>query len=426
MKKNYFLFLVTMLFAFSIANVSAQHIVVNQVIVGSGGVFGDTTNFVELAAFKPNTGITTTFGSIKTQSIQDVAISGNFAYVAAQDSIAKFNINTYEKVAVTSAVGVNKLLVVGNVLFASFQYPATENYVRVFSTANLSLVANVSDVSDQSAGLLVVGNLVYAAVPGGYASTIGKIAIIDITDYSLVNEINFNEKGVGINDLFYYDGQIMSVNRTPWGDSSSYILVTNMLGTHIEFHRINKIIGNMVGEKDGMLYVVMNSGVGIIDLSDFTIVNSVFIQAPSLTIAGVAMDTINSNFYIATTDYFSTGVGTIYNSDGSEIGNFNAGISADAIAIDYRDNTGINDAFAQNSFKIYPNPAVNVIDVEAVNGQVFDNIKVVDVSGRVLIDKALSLSSGNTSVNISTLKSGLYFLILSNGSEFTSGTFIKK
>ncbi len=271
MKKTYFLFFSVVLFMFNVTYVSAQHMIVNQVIVGSGGIFGDPANNVTLASYKPDNGVTTGFGSIDTQSIQDIVIDNGFAYVAAQDSIAKYNLDTYEKVAIIAAAGVNRLLVDGDVLLASFQFPVTENFVRVFSTDDLSFISNVSEVSDESAGLLVNGNLAYVAVPGGWESTVGKIAIIDLADYSLVDEINFNVLGVGVSDLFYYNGQIMAVCRTPWGDTHGYLLGMNALGSHTDVYLFEDVLGKMVGEVDGLLFTVMNGGIGIIDLQDFSV-----------------------------------------------------------------------------------------------------------------------------------------------------------
>ncbi|MFK5855940.1 MAG: T9SS type A sorting domain-containing protein [Bacteroidota bacterium] len=428
MKKTYLLFFMVMLFAFNVSFIRAQHMVVNQVIVGSGGVYGDTTNNVALASYKPNDGVTTSFGNIDTQSIQDIVISGNFAFVAAQDSIAKFDIDTYEKVAIVEALGVNRLVVSGNVLLASFQWPATENFVKIFSTSDLALVSNIADVSDESAGILVAGNLAYVAVPGGYLSTTGKIAIIDLSNYSLIDEINFNEQGVGVNDLFYYDNQIMSVCRTPWGVTFGYLLAMNTIGSHTDVYLVDAVLGKMVGEIDGLLFTVMNNGVGVIDLSDFSVADTAYIEASTLTIAGVAMDTIDGVFYITTTDFFSTGIGTIYNALGIEIGNFDAGISADAIAIDYRDNTGIDDLLTNGTINIYPNPASYVITIDASDGIGIsaNTFSVVDISGRIIINGSVNMVKGSANINISTLKSGLYFFVLSNGNESITKSFVKK
>ena len=426
MKKTYLLILAAMLTVGSATNIVAQHFIVNQVIVGTGGDWSNPDDYVSVASFKPNDGITTTFGNILTQSIQDIVISGSNAFVAAQDSIIKFNIDTYEKIVSIEAIGVNRLLINDDVLFASYQYPATENFVKVFSAEDLSLITNIAEVSDESAGLLVVNQLAYVAVPGGWESTIGKIAIIDLSDYSLVDEINFEAQGIGVYDLFYYDNKIMSVNRTPWGGTHGYLLGMNALGSHTDIYLIEEKIGKMVGLKDDVLFTIMDSGIGSIDLLDFSVIDTAVIAAPILSIADAEMDTVNDLFYVTTTDYFSTGVGTIYNMAGEEMGNFDAGISADAIAIDYRDNTGISDLFAENKIRIYPNPASEIITIETIEGASIENLKVVDIRGRMLMNNRISLKAGASVVDISTLKNGLYFLILSDGSEQITSPFVKK
>ncbi len=403
----------------------AQNTFTKQVIVCSGGNISNPNDFVTIASYSPVTGVTTVFDTIQTQSVQDVIIEKEFAFVAAQDSIVKFNIDTYEKIAAVEAVGVNRLLVNNDELIASFQYPVTENFVRVYSAEDLSLISNIEEVSDESAGLLVVDELAYVAVPGGWASTVGKIAIIDLADYSLVEEINFDTIGRGIVDLFYSDNKIMSVNRTPWGGSSGYISVMNRLGSHSQSHLINEYIGPMSGLINNILYIEVNGGIGSIDLTDFSVLDTVLVQPPALTIADVAMDTLNKLFYVTTTDFFSTGLGTIYNLDGEDIGSFEAGISPDAIAIDYRDNTGTGELFSENLIKIYPNPSSGVIIVEVIEGTYPENFRVVDISGRSLISGFINLKTKSSAIDINMLENGLYFLILSDGNKMMTSPIIK-
>jgi len=426
MKKNYFLFIVVMLMTFGTSYVNAQHFVVNQVIVGSGGSYSNPDDFVSMASYKPASGVTTTFGNIQTQSIQDVVINDGFAYVAAQDSIAKFNIDTYERVAITEAMGVNRLFVTDDILIASFQFPITENFVKVYSSNDLSLIANVSDVSDEAAGITINNNLAYVAVPGGWASTVGKIAIIDLNDYSLIEEINFNEQGIGVYDMFLYNSKIMAVCRTPWGASTANLLSMNSLGTHTDIYPIDQELGKMVGEIDGLLFTVMNGGIGIIDLTEFTVTDTAFIEASVLPIAAATLDTIDGNFYITTTDFSTIGVGTIYDALGIESGSFDAGISADALAIDYRDNTGIDDLLTENKIVLFPNPASESISVSFEGTTLSNDYKIVDVSGRVLKTGTSNFNSNTVNISINSLESGLYFLVLSDNKMVISSPFVKK
>lgn len=411
---------------FGTSYVNAQHFVVNQVIVGSGGSYSNPDDFVSMASYKPASGVTTTFGNIQTQSIQDVVINDGFAYVAAQDSIAKFNIDTYERVAITEAMGVNRLFVTDDILIASFQFPITENFVKVYSSNDLSLIANVSDVSDEAAGITINNNLAYVAVPGGWASTIGKIAIIDLNDYSLIEEINFNEQGIGVYDMFLYNSKIMAVCRTPWGASTANLLSMNSLGTHTDIYPIDQELGKMVGEIDGLLFTVMNGGIGIIDLTEFSVADTAFIEASVLPIAAATLDTIDGNFYITTTDFSTIGVGTIYDALGIESGSFDAGISADALAIDYRDNTGIDDLLTENTIVLFPNPASESISVSFEGTILSNDYRIVDVSGRVLKTGTSNFNNKTATIGINSLESGLYFLVLSDNKMAISSPFVKK
>ena len=426
MKKNYFLIVVVMLTAGSIKHVDAQHWVVNQVIVGTGGDWSNPDDFVSVASFKPNDEITTTFGSILTQSVQDIVINGSYAFVAAQDSIVKYNIDTYEKIVSIEAIGVNRLLINEDILFVSFQYPATENFVKVFSAEDLSLITNIAEVSDESAGMLVVNQLAYVAVPGGWSSTVGKIAIIELSDYSLVDEINFEAQGIGVYDLFYYDDKIMSVNRTPWGGTHGYLTAMNALGSHTDIYLIQEKLGKMVGLKDDILYAVMDGGIGSIDLTDYSVIDTAVVAESTLTIADAEMDTLNGLFYVTSTDYFSMGVGIIYNMDGGETGSFDCGISPDATAIDYRDNTGVSNLFSDIEVNIYPNPASEIITIEVTENVSSENYKIIDISGRVIVNSSVSLRNGTANIDISKLERGLYFLMLSDGNSSITSSFVKK
>jgi mannan endo-1,4-beta-mannosidase len=72
------------------------------------------------------------------------------------------------------------------------------------------------------------------------------------------------------------------------------------------------------------------------------------------------------------------------------------------------------------NFKIYPNPGTEIITIS--NSEYIDNISILDVSGKLIFSK-----SGNTeTLDISTLKSGIYFLkVETNISSFKVLKLIK-
>jgi uncharacterized repeat protein (TIGR01451 family) len=93
-------------------------------------------------------------------------------------------------------------------------------------------------------------------------------------------------------------------------------------------------------------------------------------------------------------------------------------------------NTAINTFVAPNSieelsngiFSIYPNPAENVLYVQSENGN--STYTIYDVSGKVY--SSTNSISSNSSLDISSLSSGIYFIQCISGEEVSTIKFIKR
>lgn len=86
----------------------------------------------------------------------------------------------------------------------------------------------------------------------------------------------------------------------------------------------------------------------------------------------------------------------------------------------YYNNSIINfNSVITNSPEVYPNPCNNVLYI--VNGEKMDNLKLSDVMGKIV----LKFSSSNI-IDLSTLKSGVYFLTYSNNNKLVCKKVIKQ
>ena len=93
-------------------------------------------------------------------------------------------------------------------------------------------------------------------------------------------------------------------------------------------------------------------------------------------------------------------------------------------------NTAINTFVAPNGieelsngrFSIYPNPAENVLHVQSENGN--STYTIYDISGKVY--SSINSTSSNSSLDISSLSSGIYFIQCISGNEVGMIKFIKK
>ncbi len=419
MKKIYFLSLTVLAIALSAFRANAQTNYTKQIIFVNGGDFGNADDFVTVASYDPETQTTTEFATIYTQSVQDVIINDGYAYVAAQDSIVKLNIDTYEKVASVAASGINQLSTDGNVLTASIWYPATENYVRIFSLDDLSLITNIEGISGEAAGILINDGIALVAVPGGWGSTTGKIAAIDIVENTLLSEDDYGDFYAGIGYFAYYNDIVFSFMKTAWGDSTAKVASFDNEGNVLaETTFTNAVLANGTGQLQDKYYVELNNGIAAYDMISDEM--NMIVDPQPASIAASTIDTVNNVIYLTTTDFFSSGDGFIYDLDGTQTGLFDAGISAQAIAVDYRLNSGADRIADKTIISLFPNPATDIINIKTENDFNIQRINIVDGMGNLVYN-----GNASNSIDISNLNPGVYFMNIMGSNSRTSSRFIK-
>jgi hypothetical protein len=80
------------------------------------------------------------------------------------------------------------------------------------------------------------------------------------------------------------------------------------------------------------------------------------------------------------------------------------------------DNLSLDD-FNQDQFSIYPNPSQNVVNIESKNNLIIESIKIVDLSGKLIIEK----NQNTNQVDIENLSNGMYIVEVAS-----EGTIYKK
>ena len=422
MKKIYFLSLIALTIVFSANCAKAQLTTyTNQIIVVNGGNFSNADDYVTVSAYNPETQITNEFATIYTQSVQSMVLHENFAYVAAQDSIVKLDIDSYEKISAVAAPGINQLATDGNVLVASFWFPVTENFVKILSLDDLSLIANIEEISTEAAGILIHDGVALVAVPGGWGSTTGKIASIDLETTTLLSEDDYGEFYAGIGYFAFYNDVTTAFMKTAWGETDSKTANFDLEGEIIEeFTYEASSLANKTGRVGSTFYAEINNGIGVFDLVNGELTNASVVAPQEQSIAASVIDTNNMLIYLTTTDFASTGTGFIYNTNGESVGSFEAGISAQAIAVDYRYNTSVKERNDMATLNIYPNPSSGFINLSIPSDQDIIGLLITDISGRVVLS-----NETNGQIDISSLNSGLYFIVANTEQTTFSGRFIK-
>lgn len=436
MKKHYFTILM-IVFVITGMNLllPAQDITtVPQVIIANGGRFETNPPFfdyVTVASYNTLTQAYTLFDTIYTQSVQDILITDHYAYVAAQDSIVKYDLDTHQRVAIIADSGLEKLGIYGDKLIVTKGYPVKRFFVEILDASNLALFSLIDNISGDCGGVLAGSDSVYVAVNGGYMGSEGKIAVINTASWTVTHEINFGPGAVGIWNLFGYNGYIYSINITPGGSSqvgsitkcsqSDETFTNNILGV---------IVGDGVGIQGHLLYVGFNNGIGSYDLDNDAIADTNIVRDPGVPnhiyILAAALDYVNNDFYLTFGNYSNPGKCIETTILGDSLTSFSVGISANAIAIEYLTPTGIHPYSRDEVVTISPNPVVDWLKVTFNGREETRAITISDITGRTIYTSDLKGNEKSVKVNTSSFPPGVYFLSLNTNNGNIAKKFIKQ
>lgn len=386
-----------------------------QLIIANGGQFGPT-NYATVAAWNLSNNNYFIFDSIPASSVQDVLIDGQYAYVAADSIVRKYDLDDYSLVSSAFVTGVRSLALSPNqgYLVAARGFPISGDYVRVMRESDLSTVADVQNISGQCEGIVIVEDTAYVTVPGGFGSLTGKIALVDLTSQTLIAEVNLDTMGEGITDIFYNpdDAAIYSLSTRSFGSTTGFIsqlpLGARIAGPTLTQYSLGYNGGTMLHEN--RIYGIFDNTFNHVQLNGFNpyaLGNSPMLAG---SWAGHAMDTINKEFYLSKTDYASWGSLHRYDSTGTLLDTIPVGISPEAFDIDGRIFVGTNELLSNEVFiKSYPNPFTERVTVDAsrLKHQPLA-IEVFAFSGqRVFATQEVKTI---TEIDLSTLPAGNYLL----------------
>jgi len=405
-----------------------------QEIIAIGGKFESPpySDFVTIESYDLSTSIVTVFNTIYTQSVQDVLISGNNAYVTAQDSVVMYNIDTYKRLWAVKDSGVNKMVVYNNRLIITKKWPVDRFHVEVLDATNLSLIAFVDGIPGDCEGITVSGNHAYVAVDSGYQGVQGRLAVINTNNWSLDTIVNFGSSAIGIYSVYSYGGFIYCVDRTPYGggnigsitryDPSTGFFTTNSMGVYL---------GPGYGISGNLLYLGMNNSIGSYDLDTQNIVDTTIItlfgSPGSIEIHSAAVDYLNGKLYTNVGDRSSFGVGVVYSLLGDSITSYTTGLNADACAIDFRTPADVaSPGPGGDAISVYPNPAIDFIAISLDITASMKEIKILDITGRTIVTRSVQTRETKIMLSVRDFAPGVYLISLTTDKGTRVRKFIRR
>jgi hypothetical protein len=437
MKKNslFLLSLVLLVLAGNIFVQAQNSTTVRQVIIANGGKFESTppySDYVTIESYDLSTLAVTVFNTIYTQSVQDVLIHGNHAYVTAQDSVVMYNIDNYQRIAAVRDSGVNKMALCNGKLIVTKQYPIGRFRVEVLDANNLGLMALVDGIPGDCEGVAVYGDRAYVAVDSGYQGVNGRLAIIDTTNWTLTGIVNFGSSAVGSYSVYQYGGYIYCVNKTPFGggntgsitqyDPSTGLFVTNTMALNV---------GPGYGMSGNLLYLGIDKGIGSYNLDTQTMADTSIINyfgaAGSIEVHSVGLDYVNNKFYVNIGNRTSFGIGVVFSFAGDSLTSYATGVNSDACAVDFRTPTGFaNSASVKDDISVYPNPVIDFIGINQSSASTLKEIKILDLTGRTIETRPVQQGENKIRISVSDYSSGVYLISFTTDQGTKVRKFIKR
>ena len=350
--KNYLFLILALFFSSSFAQ---NH--VHQVLILNEGLYG-YDSLVTVGSYDPLTETYTKVVEIDSSRFaSDLIIDSTFFYVAADNKILKYHLDTYELLAEVNVEGVRNLAIHNSYLFASRgEYdPVTwgsvsyNSYLHVYDKNNLSYVTELDTINGPKSttqNLIVDNGKLYVAINNGFewGNEEGLVGVIDANSLDYISEFDLGDDGKNPDNMMLYENNLYTVNNKDWsGSSISQInletgtVVTKNIsaaptGCGTSCLRAGKIIYQI--SQDSLLFQWDPMGEGEDNSSEIGLFDNFY---------ELAEDKINSKFYASSTDYVSYGNIHIYDENYNLESTFTTGISPGTIVFDVRQSLSLEE-----------------------------------------------------------------------------------
>jgi hypothetical protein len=341
----------------------------------------------------------------------DLIIDGAYYYVAADTKIFKMDLNTHQEIASVTCVGVRNLGIYQNMLVATRgEYGVTfDSYLHVYNTNTMALVAAIDTVVGPkyaTQNIIIDSSsffvpCAFIAVNNGFewGNEKGLIGKLNLSPGNLTygNEVDLGPNGKNPDNLVKLGGFLYTVNNKDFsGSSISKVAINGTSNTTVNLAAASTGCGTSALRDNNLVYQLsMETTLNEFELTLMN--NSGPVAGHTISYYELAQEPLSGQLYTSETDYFSFGKVHIFDTNNTELSNFNVGISPGTIVFDVRSAAGI--PIIENKISVYPNPAEDILNVSV------DGIKrIYDFTGKLFIE------SSATSLDIKSLNQGIYLL----------------
>lgn len=323
-----------------------------RIITINGGQFGNPNDNANISSYDPASGTYTSLDTIQTQSIQDALVDGRVVYVAAQDSLVKYDLVTGDRIA-AEAFGApstismalyNDYLLVGNWYAPFGQIGPYQNHFRIFNKKTLAYVDSTPEISQGVKSFVVVGDTAYIGqnyTSSAFSDSAGWMIKVDLATLTYSDSMAVNDNMEDLGRLIAIDGIVYGLNSVSNSitmyDPASGSVMTDTANADLNL----RSYGSQVQfDQFGVLHTKFGSGIGTYDPVSRSVIQANIVDT---VVTAFTYDTVNQQYYVTQTDFFSYLGGVIYDASGQRVDTFLVGSSPEAIVSVYNELPVAND-----------------------------------------------------------------------------------
>jgi hypothetical protein len=409
------------------------------IVVVNGGLFGGS-DYVNVGVYDIQGQLYTTIDTIYTNSVQDIYMETNgfignsgIGYVAAQDSIIKYDFSSGTRLAAAAFGGVStyRLRTTGNELLVGNWYGSSNNNLRIFDKNTLAYLDSVPEIAKGVKDIIIVGDMAYIGqntndFSTNFQDSIGYISVIRISTRQWLYNDTLTTLGYDLGRMQRLGDSIVTIN--PVSNTISYYNIqtrqSNTVAAPAGVSLQNQGTGNNFYSKYKLdnsaldtIFMPFNNVIGSYNLSTNSIIEDSIVvhgqTTPFVESFAYVYEAVTDNFYVSKI-YFAdqaSNIGVIYNAQGDSINTFPVGFSPEVL--DYFWILGDN-VTRQNTpqpiAKIYPNPTADILQIELTEtAQTAQILVLCNTAGQVLLQQP---HSQNTQISLAQYPAGMYWLQL--------------
>lgn len=361
---------ITFFFFFANCTLFAQNYV-HQVLVLNEGYYDYATQEIEshvsIGSFDPSNQVYTEIAVIdNARFASDLIIDGSFFYVAADNRILKYNLDTYELIGEVNIQGVRNIAIHEDHLFVSRgDYdPATfgpllfNSYFQVYDKSDLSFVYELDTINGPkwaTQNIIVDEDLVYVAINNGFewGNEKGFVGVINANSFNYLTEIDLGAHGKNPDNMMLDGDNLYTLNNKDWTGASI---------SHINIDSGEILTNNMSSVSTGCGTSCLRAGKVLYQISQDTKLyqwDPEFAPEDGTEIGSfdnfyeLAEDQVNKKLYASTTDWATFGTVQIYDESNNLEYSFSSGVSPGTIVFDVRELVSLEELEIHSLFKSF-------------------------------------------------------------------------